>query len=93
MRFSCLPRAGLGGDPPLVTTFLTGSGAFLLTSFAMPFVWADMTTDHVWPMVGMGVLGCFFSMFVILAYERASASQLAPSDRVSHGAREPSMRG
>jgi drug/metabolite transporter (DMT)-like permease len=76
--FVLVTRRLAGGDPPLVTTFLTGIGAFLLTSIAMPFVWTEMTMAHVWPTVGMGVLGCFFSMFVILAYERASASQLAP---------------
>lgn len=67
-----------GGDPPLVTTFLTGVGALILTSAALPFVWTDMAPQHVWPVVGMGTLGCLFSLFVILAYERASASQLAP---------------
>jgi len=33
---------------------------------------------HAGPVMGMGALGCLFSILVILAYERASASQLAP---------------
>lgn len=76
--FVLVTRRLAGGDPPLVTTFLTGSGALVLSSFAAPLVWVDMTAAHAWPVVGMGALGCVFSILVILAYERASASQLAP---------------
>ncbi len=76
--FALVTRRLAGGDPPLVTTFLTGIGALFLTSLVAPFVWVEMTVAHVAPVVGMGALGCLFSIFVILAYERASASQLAP---------------
>ncbi len=76
--FVLVTRRLAGGDPPLVTTFLTGIGALVLSSLAAPLVWVDMKLPQAWPVIGMGVLGCLFSILVILAYERARASQLAP---------------
>lgn len=76
--FVLVTRRLAGGDPPLVTTFLTGLGAFVLVSLITPFVWVEVEPAHYGPIIGMGVLGCVFSLLVILAYERASASQLAP---------------
>ena len=76
--FALVTRRLAGGDPPLVTTFLTGAGALLMTSVVTPFVWVDVSVVHAGPVMGMGALGCLFSILVILAYERASASQLAP---------------
>ncbi len=76
--FVLVTRRLAGGDPPLVTTFLTGLGALAVTSLVAPFVWVDVSMVHAGPIIGMGALGCVFSILVILAYERASASQLAP---------------
>jgi drug/metabolite transporter (DMT)-like permease len=76
--FVLVTRRLAGGDPPLVTTFLTGLGGFLLVTPLAPLMWSDVTAAHVGPIIGMGVLGAVFSLLVILAYERASASQLAP---------------
>ncbi len=76
--FVLVTRRLAGGDPPLVTTFITGLGATALTAIALPWVWVALTPPMIWPIAIMAVLGCLFSVFVILAYEHAGAAQLAP---------------
>jgi drug/metabolite transporter (DMT)-like permease len=76
--FVLATRRLAGGDPPLVTTFLTGLGAMTISAIAVPFIWVPPTADMMWPFLAMGLLGCLFSLFVVLAYEHAGAAQLAP---------------
>ena len=76
--FVLVTRRLAGGDPPLVTTFVTGLGALILATPVVPFVWVEVNQTHLALVAGMGVLGFVFSLLVVLAYERASASQLAP---------------
>jgi len=76
--FVLVTRRIAGQDPALKTTFLTGLGATIVIGMVAPFVWAPVEAVHVPNIVLMGLLGTGFSLFVIFAYERAAASQLAP---------------
>lgn len=75
--FALVTRRLAGGDPPLVTPFLTRADAVAdIGGHALGVgrrVDGACGADH-----RDGALGCVFSILVILAYERASASQLAP---------------
>ncbi len=76
--YQILTRRLAGVDTAQTTILQTGLWATLATSLAMPFVW-------VWPswrgwmlMLLLGGLGGFGHYLLVLAYDRAPASLLAP---------------
>ena len=75
---SVMTRSMTSTDPP-ETTILWSSAVMLVgTSFALPFFWVTPT----WQEIALGVIVGFSSAvghaLVVFAYERASASTLAP---------------
>ena len=76
--FILITRRMAGNDPPMVTNFLTSLGATLLISPAVPFVWMTPAAAD-WPvLLWIALLGTAFSILIVLAYEYAPASVLAP---------------
>ncbi len=76
--YSVLTRRLAGVDDAFTTIFHTGVAATALTTLIVPFVW-------VWPTLGewallavLGMLGGLGHFLLILAYQRAQASVLAP---------------
>jgi|YNPMSStandDraft_1061717.scaffolds.fasta_scaffold00315_23 drug/metabolite transporter (DMT)-like permease len=76
--YSVLTRRLAGIDDAFTTIFHTGVAATGVTSLVVPFVW-------VWPSAGgwallalLGMLGGLGHFLLILAYQRAQASVLAP---------------
>jgi len=76
--YSVLTRRLAGIDDAFTTIFHTGVAATIVTTFIVPFVW-------VWPSPGewallvlLGMLGGLGHFLLILAYQRAQASVLAP---------------
>lgn len=81
LSFACfilITRRMAGGDPPLVTNFLTGLGVTVLLVPVMPFVWVTPAASDLPVIAGFAVLGATFSLLIVLAYEYAPASLLAP---------------
>ena len=76
--FVLVTRRLAGSDPALKTSFMTGLGATLMISFAVPFVWVTPPANAWLAIVMIGLLGSVFSLLVILSYEYASPSALAP---------------
>jgi len=76
--FILVTRRLAGGDPPMVTNFLTGLGVTLILTAAIPFVWIQPASQDVPIFLGFAVLGATFSLLVVLAYEYAPAATLAP---------------
>lgn len=76
--YSVLTRRLAGVDDAFTTIFHTGVAATVVTTLIVPFVW-------VWPSAGqwalllvLGTLGGIGHFLLILAYQRAQASVLAP---------------
>ncbi len=68
-----------GRDRPLTTLFWSGMVGAAAVSPVLPFVWME-PPGVVWAaMAGMGALATLGHYLMILAYERAQASTLAPS--------------
>ncbi len=76
--FILTTRLLAGSDPPLVTNFLTGLGVTVLVAPAMPFVWTSPSQSDWVIILSFGTLGMLFSLCIVLAYEFADASTLAP---------------
>ncbi len=67
-----------GSAPPLITLAFTSITGAVAMSVVMPFVWQHPDVRAWLVMVLMGVIGAVAHFMVILAYERAPASLLAP---------------
>lgn len=67
-----------GSDPPLVTLTFTGMVGAVVMTLALPFFWV-MPEPGDWPlMLLMGLCAALGHLCIIIAHEKASASQLAP---------------
>lgn len=76
--YALITRKLAGTDHPLVTLNMTGLVGAGAASLVLPFVWVMPTTEQWALMLLMGVVSAFGHMLIILAYERSSASGLAP---------------
>lgn len=76
--YQILTRRLAGVDPPSTTIFQTGLWATLATSLAMPFVWVSPDATGWLLLVTLGVLGGFGHFLLVLAFDRAPASLIAP---------------
>lgn len=66
-------------EEPVAMHFYTGWVGALVASAALPFVWVWPETWQLWAgLLAMGVLGTVGHYFLILAYQRAAASTIAP---------------
>lgn len=66
-------------ENPLTMHFYTGWVGALLSSLALPFVWATLPAWHWWALLClMGFMGTVGHFLLILAYQRAPASTLTP---------------
>lgn len=76
--FAIASRKLAGSDPPLIGTFVIGLIGSVVLGCAMPFVW--VWPDHgQWALLAaVGLIAAFCQLLVIMAYEHAPASQLAP---------------
>lgn len=71
-------RMAGGSDPPMMTNFLTGLIVTLLITPLVPLAWVTPSESQWFTVFWIGVIGGAFSLFIVLAYENADASQLAP---------------
>ncbi|MEL6621405.1 MAG: DMT family transporter [Pseudomonadota bacterium] len=76
--FIIATRRMAGGDPALVTAFLTGLGVAIIAALSLPFVWVTPGVADLPLILGMGVFGSAFGVLIVIAYQHASASELAP---------------
>ncbi len=67
-----------GDDPPMVTVTHTALFSAVAIGLAMPFVWVMPDWAGAGWMLAMGLLAVLSHYFLVLAFERASASYLAP---------------
>lgn len=73
-----ITRSLRGGAPALVTLLWTGLIGTLVTTALLPTMWVMPTATEGVLMVMIGATSAFSHYMIILAYERASAPQLAP---------------
>lgn len=73
-----LTRKVAGQNPPLVTFAITGSVGLAFSSGALPYFWVTPTLTQWALMAAIGLVTAIGHFLVILAYERAATSQLAP---------------
>jgi len=76
--YSVLTRRLAGIDDAFTTIFHTGVAATLVTTLIVPFVWVWPTARDWGRLAGLGLLGGVGHFLLILAYQRAQASVLAP---------------
>lgn len=76
--YSITTRKLAGTAPPLVTAAFTALLGAIVTSAMVPFVWVPPTAWTMALMLSMGVIAATGHLFIVLAYERAEASLLAP---------------
>ena len=67
-----------GRDPPLVTLAHTAIFGAVAMAFVMPFVWIGPNWFAAGLMLAMGLLAALSHYFLVLAFDRGSASFLAP---------------
>jgi drug/metabolite transporter (DMT)-like permease len=67
-----------GSAPPLVTLLHTALLGAAIMSLVVPFIWVTPTRLDLALMVGMGLIAAFGHFLIIMAFERAGASVLAP---------------
>ena len=67
-----------GSAPPLVTLFYTALLGAAIMSAVMPFTWVQPSAGHLVLMVTMGAIAASGHFLIIMAFERAPASLLAP---------------
>jgi drug/metabolite transporter (DMT)-like permease len=66
-------------ESPFTMHFYSGWVGALIASAALPFVWIALPSWHWWALLAlMGLMGTVGHLFLILAYQRASASTLTP---------------
>ena len=76
--FQILTRKYAGADDPLTTLFFTGLVGAVLASGPVLWVWQAPTLQQ-WPLlVALGLCGAGGHLLLILAFQRAQASSLAP---------------
>lgn len=76
--FQILTRKYAGADDPLTTLFFTGLVGALIASGPVLWVWQAPTLQQ-WPLlVALGLCGAGGHLLLILAFQRAPASSLAP---------------
>ena len=76
--FQILTRRFAGEDDPLTTLFFSGLVGALAVSTIVPFHWATPTPAD-WPwLIAVGLIGAGGHGLLILAFQRADASVLAP---------------
>jgi drug/metabolite transporter (DMT)-like permease len=76
--YSVLTRRLAGVDDAFTTIFHTGVAATVVTTLIVPFVWVWPSAQQ-WALLALlGVLGGVGHFLLILAYQRAQASVLAP---------------
>ena len=76
--FQILTRKYAGADDPVTTLFFTGLVGAALASVPIFWVWQAPTVQQ-WPLlVALGLFGAGGHLLLILAFQRASASSLAP---------------
>jgi len=73
-----LTRRLRSSDRALTTLFYTCFVAFLIMSLMLPFVWQTPTPIAFGRMVLMGSLSAVAQYFLLIGYQRAAASLLAP---------------
>lgn len=76
--YSVLTRRLAGVDDAFTTIFHTGVAATVVTTFIVPFVWVWPTAIEWALLILLGMLGGLGHFLLILAYQRAQASVLAP---------------
>jgi drug/metabolite transporter (DMT)-like permease len=65
-------------DHPYTTFFYTALAGAILSSLAVPFAWSWPTTIDWLLLVSMGIFGGIGHLFLIFAFDRASAPVVAP---------------
>ncbi|MEZ5925145.1 MAG: DMT family transporter [Hyphomicrobiaceae bacterium] len=76
--YALITRKLAGTDPPLVTLNVTGIVGAAAASIALPFVWVSPSMLQWGLMALMGVVSAIGHFLIVMAYERTSASGLAP---------------
>jgi len=76
--YSIATRKLSGSAPPVVTLTFTALMGTVVTSAALPFFWAPLSSTDIGWMIAMGLLGAAAHYFFIKAYDYAEASFLAP---------------
>ena len=67
-----------GSDPPLVTLTFTGLVGAVVTTLVLPFFWETPEAGDWILMLLMGFCAAVGHLCIIIAHEKATASQLAP---------------
>jgi drug/metabolite transporter (DMT)-like permease len=73
-----ITRKLAGADPPALTLGATALVAAAIGSLALPFVWVTPAPADWSLMLLGGLVGTGCQLMLVMAYERASAAQLAP---------------
>lgn len=76
--YSVLTRRLAGVDDAFTTIFHTGVAATVVTTLIVPFFWVWPTLEQWALLLVLGTLGGIGHFLLILAYQRAQASVLAP---------------
>ncbi|MGD9743158.1 MAG: DMT family transporter [Dongiaceae bacterium] len=76
--YTITTRKLAGTAPPFVTAAFTALLGAIVTSAIVPFVWVEPTAWAMAFMVSMGLIAATGHLFIVMAYERAEASLLAP---------------
>jgi len=76
--YTITTRKLAGTAPPFVTAAFTALLGAIVTSAIVPFVWVQPTAWAIVLMVSMGLIAASGHLFIVMAYERAEASLLAP---------------
>ena len=77
--FQLLTSRMVRTEDPIAMNFYTGWVGAIASTFALPFVWSRPGDWRIWAgLVLMGLLGTAGHYLLILAYQRARASTLAP---------------
>jgi drug/metabolite transporter (DMT)-like permease len=76
--YSVLTRRLAGVDDAFTTIFHTGVAATVVTTLIVPFFWVWPTLEQWGLLLVLGALGGIGHFLLILAYQRAQASVLAP---------------
>ena len=76
--FQLLTSRMVKTESPVTMHLYTGWVGTLVTSFMLPFVWAQPTGTQLGQLMLMGMLGTVGHFLLILAYSRSPASTLTP---------------
>jgi drug/metabolite transporter (DMT)-like permease len=83
--FQVITRSLTRTDSNVAILFYTSSGALIITSAPVPFIWVPLSGRSVLSILWLGVLGTIAHLLLIRAFSYTEASSLAPFNYLGIG--------